>query len=79
MLNSIVIFVKKNLKMKHSKIIQLNAVNGAQVIIFIDKITHIFTMDSNKTMIKLISEEGILTDLSLNNIMSLINEANGEE
>lgn len=65
--------------MKHLKIIQLNALNGAQVIIFVDKITHIFTTNSDKTMIKLINEEGVLTDLSLSNVMSLINEANGEE
>lgn len=58
-----------------NKIIQVFSANGAEVIIFIDKITHMYSNTSGKTMIKLINQEGILTDMTLIEVLSLINDA----
>lgn len=65
-----VIFVKNNIM----KYINIKAASGISVIIFIDKITHIYTTSENRTMIKLINEN-ILTNLSIPEVLSLINKA----
>ena len=65
-----VIFVKNNIM----KYINIKAASGVSVIIFIDKITHIYTTSENRTMIKLINEN-ILTNLSIPEVLNLINKA----
>lgn len=63
--------------MKHYQTIQIISASEFEVIIFIDKITHIYTTASGQTMIRLINEQGVLTNLSLHEIMVLISETNG--
>lgn len=58
------------------KYIQVTAANGAEVIIFIDKITHIFTFDGERTTIKMINDDGILTDLTILEVLQLIKDGN---
>lgn len=58
--------------MKHIKI---RAVNGSDVIIFIDKITHIYSQGFGRCMIKLMNEEGVLVSESTDTVLRLIQQA----
>jgi len=57
------------------KFIKINAVNGTEVIVFIDKITHIYSQGFGRCMIKLMSDEGILVDKSAEIVLRLIQQA----
>lgn len=60
--------------MKQYPTIQIISASGLEVVIFLDKITHIFTTSEGQTMIRMVNEQGVLTDLPLKEIMTLIDE-----
>jgi hypothetical protein len=59
------------------KFIKIKAANGSDVIIFIDKITHLYTQGFGRCMIKLTNEEGILVLESTETVLRLIQHAHG--
>jgi len=60
--------------MKQYQTIRIISANGLEVIIFLEKITHMYVTNEGNTMIRMVNEQGVLTNLSLNEIMTLIEE-----